>query len=1480
MTATDTTFLGTAVTCMAASIHRLESSDGAFVCTKCSQFKGTWDQGKFATHLATLHHNSEFISCPYCGCSFPRLFLTSHIASHFQRSYSEFRKSYRSYVNSCPSPGCKFQTNDIHVLRVHQSFNHPQERGNYRCYHCLKEAKSLDALDSHISSKAIRLYHCPLSYCTIKSPSKLAVIDHAIRVHGLSSPICIQASVEYICKYKGNFPSYLRSYIAAEEEEEVTALSSPKRAKDADEKATLTPSPLATRRMDNPAECKALCLRCPKCNLSTRIWDRFQSHLKSCIILPLSYTIYWCPKCSTVSTERDLMEEHVQEKHDSQVSMITETCCEAGTMLKDVKKDSFHNFVIPDPILLSTVASLFTPPPTIPLNVLPSLFPTPTSVLPSVKPSTSIATNIPLPDANPLFTPNNGLLSIMMSAFTNPNTLSTLNNNNNSSIESIIDNLKNLIPNNVQIDRGSNHSTGIGEDPDTPASPSNSVREEEKISFYFDEELFRNENSNRYSNDTLESLVELLHKSCSYVIKIIGKERNRKVPQCPVCNRTFNYGLPDFKRHLLAMHLDAPRDHIKDLTKCLRSSKVESGATSSPLSPSLSSEEQEKQAAMRQWRSTTTEPGVVRIPLPYSIAVLERLLVQDDEVTPEQRVSIMEKMKIYCTMKAITETRDGVRRHKCCQCKYISPHALADVRKHIMGSHCGISTKHFRHCLQASRLDNSDFGLLSDDRLIRMAHDSRSKKHDNNVNNANLENDESEAGSLADVRLNHSTPSPESREPDENGISRFTTLIPGSKTPVKVRIRGPIPPGEAVTNSTPTIQSSTFLNVSTSNEVNDSSSTIDLAELVKENPALIGADRIVDLPLPYSKNVLRKLLENAGATPKQIVEINEKMEVYSLRTMKRICAGDKTLAFRCSCKRLFVTSRQPDAKMRPATLADSRRHVMGVHAKISHEFITICCQASRICRENGFELFNDEMLFRLAMDRPIKLNTTDASPSDRQSSHQAPRTASSRSSNSRLGSLPPLRPLADISADNSEEERSMANNRFSLPNVLHDSVTASNGGLDDEDSEEPIDMSRVLSCLNEQDPGSIERIIDLPYSKTALQSLVHDYCPENYFLELKKKMQIYTKYKVFVQRRNKRRYFCCSGCPSISPHGMGDIRKHILGVHAKVPERYKAAAMHCSRLSREDNTLLSDDNLLQLAKMKWKGTVIRPLSEISMVTSSEVPSTARYQRNSVNRLPEFDTTTASATPVVLNRTLKGRDAIPYYSCSACRVASEDPAAMRSHVVREHLGVPAYECPECTEAFITPCNLVTHCVSAHENCVPTIPPPVLATPFRVAMQSVSINNHDVPIYPSELMLKEEVAKEDEDMGQLWTSWNLPSSFNVTPKAQEEEEGSCMNGKYDEPVPSSPAVFPTTINVRPTPAPSNNGAAIGSSRRKPAKANLVQLKQPPKMTTIVDPFNMKDTDGEEEEVVVKEEERDDDGIPPKKARLDESAIETTH
>lgn len=868
----------------------------------------------------------------------------------------------------------------------------------------------------------------------------------------------------------------------------------------------------------------------------------------------------------------------------------------------------------------------------------------------------------------------------------NANNTSTTNSTN--ILGGLPEHLKQFLPN---PDPGLAPSPGAGlEETDAASStPENSLgiggKDEEEVTFTFNERLFRREKADQYSSELLESLVTLLNKATGFPVKIVGKEKNRRVPKCPVCDHTFNYGLPDFKRHLLTKHLNAPRDLFKELTKYLSTSKVDLPPVSPALSPSLAQEDQVKQADMRLWRAKNTSHTTKEIPLPYSIAVLEYLLKQDPDIKPEHRLDIMERMKSYCTMKAMTEVQeDGAKRHKCCQCKYESCHSLADVRKHIMGSHCGISTKHFRHCLQASRLDNTDFALLPDVRLIKMAQESRSKRHgmvlntpgnSSFPNNAALlmENDGSEAEDS--VAATQATPSPqENREPDENGVSRHTATLPGSSRSLKVLIRCPPRPSPV-----------------------DTSSQLELAELIRNNPSLAGADSLVDLPLPHSKNVLKILLTNAGASPEQIEEISAKMDVYSAEKMQRVCTAGKTIAFRCSCNRLFLTTRTPDSTMRPATLADSRRHVMGVHAKISHEFTTICCQASRICRDNGFDLYDDAKLLSLANDRPIKLNPT--SHSGKQSSpNPPPRTPSSRSSTSRLASLPPLLPLADLAAGSSEEDRTLNGS-----SRLGDADDA-NGGND------------PLCVLSEQDPDSLERLIDLPYSASAFRTLVTEYCPDAYFDDLIKKMEIYARYKVFVQRRDNRRCFCCSGCTSSSPHGMGDIRKHILGVHAKVPERYKAAAMHCSRLSREDNTLLPDDQLLALARDKIKG------SRCNASMADGYHSASRFHLNTSGSLTDFSST---KTRVVLNRYLKGREAIPYYACSACHVASEDPAAMRSHVVREHIGIPAYECPECSKFFKTPADLVAHCRSAHENCVPTIPPDALSTNFRLAMQSVSV-----------------------------------------------------------------------------------------------------------------------------------------------------------
>ena len=850
------------------------------------------------------------------------------------------------------------------------------------------------------------------------------------------------------------------------------------------------------------------------------------------------------------------------------------------------------------------------------------------------------------------------------------------------------------------------HSNGFDEAPNTPTSSTTTAEEgvragrtgeEELVSFPFDEVQFRNEFSEQLSPEVIEQLAEKMRKFSSYVIRILGKENHRRVPQCPECDRIFSYGLPDFKRHLLVIHLGAPREHLKDLLRFVRFPKLETAFA-----------DKHDQSTMQRMRPKEIEPGVRKIPLPYSINILKRLTESLPEST---RDYISAKMRTYSTMSAIYELKGGLKRYKCGHCQYSSPHALADVRKHILGSHCGISTKHFRFCLQASRLDHVDFCLLSDEKLARLAQEFITRRQ--------VESAESEASSsgTSNKRPHSRSPSPETalvtpREPDENGVSRFTTMIPGSKNLVKVRIRVPIPPGENVASNSAT-------NYSASN-----SASLELSDLPKI-PGLEGANQILDLPLPYSETVLRQLLENAGALPHQIEEMCAKMQVYSSKTMTRICQGDRTLAFRCSCGRLFVTTRQPDSKMRAATLADSRRHVMGVHARIPHEYITICCQASRISRENGFQLYPDDMLQRLAMDRPIKLNSSDAISASHV--HRSP----SKGGGSKLGSLPPLRPLADLSGDNSEDEKPIINSRLSLPVAFHSlNDSASNGGSDEVEEgveSESIDTSSVLSCLNEQNPKDVERIIDLPYSKTALQVLVRGYCPPSYFSILLKKMQVYTAYKVFVTRRRGRRFFCCSGCNSVSPHGMGDIRKHILGVHAKVPERYKAAAMHCSRLSREDNSLLNDENLLQLAKMKWKGTVIKPLAEISMASGLTLKSDSlgssdiqgprqQHQRNSVNRVP-------GDTPmVVLTATPHSEGNL--YSCSACKVASTDCVAMRSHVAREHLGARAYECPQCPESFNLSTDLINHCSTVHIACRPLIPPSILPVTYREAMASVS------------------------------------------------------------------------------------------------------------------------------------------------------------
>ncbi|KAH9286069.1 hypothetical protein ECG_00908 [Echinococcus granulosus] len=1428
-------FSGVAAEYISSNIHRLEVATGCFVCLQCdaNEWRGSWNPEYFSAHVDKAHPDSESLSCVFCGLDWPAKRFVSHIAGHFATSDSR-----STYLYPCPVPAhssaCPFQTNNIHCLRVHLLSAHRGEQVIYRCFHCSKREKSLESWVSHISAHALRIYHCVINGCYVKSPSKELIIDHIKRSHGRNFISLVRESLEFICAYEGHVPSFLRSFLF-EKLVQPQALSSSETTSAPSAVSFLTSISAAVVTTANPsrklAECVSPCLRCPKCQVATANWSRFQTHLSLCIENSISYYLYWCPSCSTVSTEKGLIEEHALAVHDTQVSVVVENCCKTNITLKE--SDGCENPPDFDAALLGAVDPLTSqnPPSDSVFSAFSSLLPPPhqnmqTDASAAIAPL--VKTEMPSPKTtgadNSLFTNNIFLTpSNLQAVAAMAAALTGLAMNNPQPpppppVEVVEDDAAEIATDTEM------HSNGFDEAPNTPTSSTTTAEEiirtgrtgeEELVSFPFDEVQFRNELAGQLSAEVISQLAEKMHKFSSYVIRILGKENHRRVPQCPECDRVFSYGLPDFKRHLLVIHLGAPREHLKDLLRFVRFPKMETAFS-----------DKQEQAAMRRMRPKEIEPGVRKIPLPYSINILRRLTEGLPESTREY---IATKMRTYSTMSAIYELKAGLKRYKCGHCYYSSPHALADVRKHILGSHCGISTKHFRFCLQASRLDHVDFCLLSDEKLARLAQEFLTRRQ--------VESAESEASSsgTSNKRPHSRTPSPEAplvtpREPDENGISRFTTMIPGSKNPVKVRIRGPVPPGENAASPPP----NSFLNTS----VSANSASLELSDLPKI-PGLEGANQILDLPLPYSEPVLRQLLENAGALPHQIEEMCTKMQVYSSKTMTRICQGDRTLAFRCSCGRLFVTTRQPDSKMRAATLADSRRHVMGVHARIPHEYITICCQASRISRENGFQLYPDEMLHRLAMDRPIKLNSPDAISTPHM--HRSP----SKGGSSKLGSLPPLRPLADLSGDNSEDEKPIINSRLSLPIAFHPlSDSTSNGGvsgggdeLEENIESDPIDTSVVLSCLNEQSPKDIERIIDLPYSKTALQVLVRGYCPPSYFGILLRKMQVYTAYKVFVTRRRGRRFFCCSGCNSVSPHGMGDIRKHILGVHAKVPERYKAAAMHCSRLSREDNSLLNDENLLQLAKMKWKGTVIKPLSEISMTSSLVIksePSASdtqipRHLQTSVNILPEDSPMVVlSATPHAVGE---------LFSCSACTVASTDCAAMRSHVAREHLGARPYECPQCPETFNLSADLISHCAAVHSDCTPVVPPPILPASFREVMSSVMVNHEEEPLSPTIAGGKDAVATEDDEMGKLWTCFNSNNNNNSTIQAEVPSFLSLPSSKSLPPVDvngvmiPSPAVFPSPLPLATgqfEARPVSNG--VGSSRRKPCKANLVQLKQP--------------------------------------------------
>ncbi|KAG5447197.1 hypothetical protein CSKR_110982 [Clonorchis sinensis] len=332
-----------------------------------------------------------------------------------------------------------------------------------------------------------------------------------------------------------------------------------------------------------------------------------------------------------------------------------------------------------------------------------------------------------------------------------------------------------------------------------------------------------------------------------------------------------------------------------------------------------------------------------------------------------------------------------------------------------------------------------------------------------------------------------------------------------------------------------------------------------------------------------------------------------------------------------------VIREDEDSVIRPASLADCRRHILGVHARIPQDLLTLCCQASRISKESGYKLYSDSSLLALAEQhkfRSARMQTYNKAGSPFRAANSAdtsgantdeydmssekpppsPDTSGRLGSNnvsytsvSRLpsvGNRPPnwkQDPETDASgldgpactdlhngSPPTQKAEPIAAATHKMENVNSQALAARHSGLDLEAPHRILTVDEAVSWgrnLSLPTTWTLERIVRLQYNESVFDEQLRRLLPNNeLFVEsLHERMRVYSRHAVYIARLHttasppQRIYVCCA-CLSTSQHGFGDVRKHILGVHAHIPERFKTIAMNSSRLNREDYSLQTENS--------------------------------------------------------------------------------------------------------------------------------------------------------------------------------------------------------------------------------------------------------------------------------------------------------------
>ncbi|CAH8446457.1 unnamed protein product [Heterobilharzia americana] len=681
-----------------------------------------------------------------------------------------------------------------------------------------------------------------------------------------------------------------------------------------------------------------------------------------------------------------------------------------------------------------------------------------------------------------------------------------------------------------------------------------------------------------------------------------------------------------------------------------------------------------------------------------------------------ERIQLVNRMNHYARLHVIMDVLvpgGAQKRFSCPTCMYTSVHSLADIRKHIMGSHCGISTKRFRLCLRASRHDTTTYRLHSDDRMIRFVEDHRRRQIQLTDARSNLKvvHTDSDAEEIRE----------ESNETysqlinDEN--SHYTNDLPRSQTSLNDQEEL-----ETQTIETDLYDDSHQEGIQGADEESDNrflTANVNINSdenfltpfKILDNSNPITNDNSPDentkqteefhrrIELPFSDNVLRVLLEREGMLD-QYDDLVAKMQIYSKHHLTVVSRGNRIYSYICICGRRFAVVRDEiESDIRPASLADCRRHILGVHARIPQELLTLCCQASRISKESGYKLYADTSLLALAeqhkfrstriqsysrkpeggispIKRPLEVvssndsegipdtyvsttssNTITSRPSISYSSmsfsHSAPSQIALHHSSSYSANhpLPPMlrAPAVKYEPNDSGESPPRDCDRLNgkVPNIDSSKRSPEPNPYAFEERHSGLDLEaprRVLtseeSAMWSQKLGlptawTLERIVRLLYSPAVFDHQVRSLLPEgdSFIASLHERMKVYARHSVYITRLREapnptQRIYVCCACLTTSHHGFGDVRKHILGVHAHVPERFKSAAMCSSRLNRDDYFLYTDSQLIQLANTPGRNASLSALGALSNKTLSPLnhsPASQKHRQNDSDYLSPQNT---------------------------------------------------------------------------------------------------------------------------------------------------------------------------------------------------------------------------------------------------------------